>query len=112
MTREHWTVTLVLDPESTSAVPMPNRVRSILKHALRTLRLKNQLASEVAGQWTITFERAGTILGEPLSQRVGRLVDSAWVYGLKVVGLKGVHADGTPVQVGELSDNLIAKGIP
>jgi hypothetical protein len=109
---ERWLVTLAADPASDIAVPMANRIRSLLKNALRQHHLKNQ---EVAGDevlWTIAFELPATVLGETLSQRVGHVVDNAWIYGLKCVKLVGLHPDGKPIQPEEIVDNSISRGIP
>jgi hypothetical protein len=110
--KERWTVSLIQDLASESTVPMPNRIRSLLKHALRAWHLRNQGATETGNVWTIVFEMAGTVLGEPLSMRVGKLCDNAWIYGLMAVSIKGVHADGSPVQVEDLVDNSSKRGIP
>lgn len=109
--KQRWLITLAKDPMSNSDAPMPNRVRSLLKHALRVLKLKNQEVREVGEQWTIAFEMSDSVLGDTLSMRVGQLVDKAWIWGLRCVGLKSLHKDGTPVQISELPDHSIARGI-
>lgn len=109
--KERWTVSLIQDPMSESTVPMPNRIRSLLKHALRAWHLRNQGATETGNVWTIVFEMAGAVLGDPLSMRVGKLCDNAWIYGLKTVSITMQGPDGRSLGPEDLVDNSMKRKI-
>jgi hypothetical protein len=106
---QRWTVTLT--PES-GDIPMEDKVRRWLKRALRGYQLRaEKIWSPDYDHWSVTFAGPAEAMGDPMSVRVGQLLEDATeCYGLRVAGIEATSQDGKPIQIGDLVDKSMVDG--